>query len=565
MLAAGSAAGQVNPTVPTREEIERVDRRDPPPRSRLTVEGDVERSPCALADPAYRDIRVTLSAAEFANLGPVDAAMLAPAWTRFAGSEHPISVVCEIRDAAATILRRAGYLAAVQVPTQRIEDGRVRFEILFARVTALRVRGDAGGHAGALEAYLRHLSEQPVFNRRQAERYLLLARDLPGLDVRLALRPAGTGPGEMIGEVTVRRTPFELAAIAQNLAPSQTGAWGGQFVAQAYGLTGLGDRTTLSVYSTADFREQQVAQLGHEMRIGGEGLRLSANLTYAWTRPDLGAATPDVDARTFFANFEAAYPIVRRQAWGIGSAVGVDLVNQRVRFGALPLSRDRLRVGYARLDGYALDLAGLGPKGTSGYRIDGSVELRRGLSIAGASANCLAAPAACTIPPSLIDGDPTATVVRGQIGAELRFAESWTVVAAARGQASSAALFAFEQISAGNYTIGRGYDPGALTGDSGILYSAEIRRDPWRLSQKAELFAQPYVFADSAWIWNRNAPPGRDPERLSSFGGGVRLNWADRARLDLGLAFPTRRVGGSDRDVRFLMSLSTRLLPWRTR
>ena len=32
-------------------------------------------------------------------------------------------MICEIRDRAATILREAGYIAAVEVPEQRIADG----------------------------------------------------------------------------------------------------------------------------------------------------------------------------------------------------------------------------------------------------------------------------------------------------------------------------------------------------------------------------------------------------------------------------------------------------------
>ena len=57
----------------------------------------------------------------------------------------PISTVCEIRDRAATILRDAGYIAAVQVPEQRIEDGIVHFQVLMAHLTQVRVRGEATG------------------------------------------------------------------------------------------------------------------------------------------------------------------------------------------------------------------------------------------------------------------------------------------------------------------------------------------------------------------------------------------------------------------------------------
>src|SRR3546814_2032751 len=49
----------------------------------------------------------------------------------------------------------------------------------------------------------------------------------------------------------------------------------------------MGDLTTLSFYATPDFDEQKVVQASHEVRVGGEGLRLGASYTYAWTRPDL--------------------------------------------------------------------------------------------------------------------------------------------------------------------------------------------------------------------------------------------------------------------------------------
>ncbi|WP_239025921.1 hypothetical protein [Sphingomonas paeninsulae] len=105
------------PGVPTREEVQRAPINTAPPRgARITVEGEVERAPCPLADPAYKDINVTLSGAEFSGLGAIPADLLSPAYRDMVGKPLPIASVCEIRDRAATILRRAGYLAAVQVP-----------------------------------------------------------------------------------------------------------------------------------------------------------------------------------------------------------------------------------------------------------------------------------------------------------------------------------------------------------------------------------------------------------------------------------------------------------------
>ena len=228
---------------PTREEIDRAPVRTPIRRTpRVLVDGDVERAPCALAGDQFRDVRFTVRAVQFDDLRGLVADDLRSAYADYLGTEQPVAVICEIRDRAATILRNAGYVAAVEVPEQRIADGTVRFQVLMAKLVAVRVRGDAGRAERTIANYLERLTEQEVFNRFVAERYLLLAGDLPGYDVRLSLRSANAGRGEVIGEVAVLRTPFEVDASLQNFGSRDLGRWGGLLRGQFYGLTGLGDR-----------------------------------------------------------------------------------------------------------------------------------------------------------------------------------------------------------------------------------------------------------------------------------------------------------------------------------
>ena len=74
----------------------------------------------------------------------------------------------------------------------------------------MRARGEAGGAEEKIAGYLAELTEDEIFDRNDAERYLLLARDLPGYNVQLTLKPAGTAPGDLIGEVSVLRRPYAL-------------------------------------------------------------------------------------------------------------------------------------------------------------------------------------------------------------------------------------------------------------------------------------------------------------------------------------------------------------------
>ena len=565
--------GQV---APTREEVERAPLTPPVETApRLTVEGGIERAPCALANPAYRDVTFTVNEVVFEDLRAVSPAMLRPAYAEYIGTTQPIAVVCDIRDRAATILRDAGYIAAVEIPEQRIAEGAVGFQVLMAKLVGVRVRGDAGRAERTIAGYLERLTEEEVFNRYDAERYLLLAGDLPGYDVRLSLRSAEAGPGEVIGEVAVIRTPGQIDFNVQNFGSKDLGRWGGLLRGQFYGLTGLGDRTTVAVFSTADFDEQQTLQLGHDFRLGSEGLTLSGQFTYAWADPDLGDPRLDVKARTLLSTVEASYPLIRTQSQTLRGAFGLDLINQRVRFNGLPLTKDHLRVAYARLDLDSTDPDSIGRIGGFSvaeprWRFLGGLEIRQGLDILGASEDCGRAFARCTargaVPISRLEGDPTATVFRFDAYGEYRPVPNITFSLGMKGQATRDPLLSFEEFSAGNYTVGRGYDPGTLLGDNGLGFQAELRFGSIIPKTADSLSAQPYLFVDTAWVWNEDRLNARDVrQNLTSIGGGVRALYGDKAQIDVALAVPLERAGNlmTERpDVRFLVSLTTRLWPW---
>ena len=546
---------------PTREELTRQPSAPPPSPSTLNVVGGVERSPCPLADPRFSDVRVTISNVEFNNLKGATPEEMRSTWADFAGASHPVAVICEIRDRAATLLRDKGYLAAVQVPTQRIEGGQVRLEVLHARVTTIRARGQTSGAEAKLAGYLSKLTEDEIFDRNRAERYLLLARDLPGYNVQLTLKPAGTGPGELVGEVSVIRRPYSLDATVQNLAAEETGRWGGQLRGQLFGLTGLGDVTSASIYSTSDFKEQQILQLGHSFRPGSEGLAVNGQFTYAWTRPDIGGDEddPEIKARTLFATLGVAYPLVRTQSRNLSVGGGFDFVNQKVDFFG-PLTRDRLRVVWARADFDAVDLASRRPK----WRVGSTVELRRGIDIFEASEECDDITCGGDTPPSRIDGDPTATLIRMNAIGELALGQSLALAVSPRAQIGFDPLFAFEEFTAGNYTVGRGYDPATITGDSGAGVAVELRGPRLSPIRRTPLQVQPFVFGDAAWVWNKDLPD--DNNHLKSAGAGLRGAIADRLALDAAVAFPLERAGVENRrgGPRFLLTLTTRLLPWRS-
>ena len=166
-------------------------------------------------------------------------------------------------------------------------------------------------------------------------------------------------------------------------------------------------------------------------------------------------------------------------------------------------------------------------------------------------------------PQSRPDADPTATLVRFNGTAELGLGDSLAVAVSPRAQYGFDKLLSFEQFTAGNYTVGRGYDPSTLTGDSGAGITVELRGPRMTPFKRTPVQVQPYIFGDAAWTWTRGQ--FSDPKHLTSAGGGIRGELSDRVALDALVAVPLERAGMIDErkgDARILFTLTTRLLPW---
>lgn len=567
------AQGQI---APTREEI---DRRGLEAQLRgeanpVSVESEIERAPCPLAGDQFADLSFTFNAPQFSGLGPIDPSILTPAFSEYVGQEIPVATICDIRDRAATILRAKGYLAAVQVPVQTIGEGTVKFDVLLAKMKAVQVRGDAGKQSGALQPILDKLSGQEVFNTTQAERYLLLARDIPGLDVRLTLQPLtaeqGGSPGDVVGVFDVANTPVIVDVNIQNFSSKAIGRFGGLARVRFNGLTGLGDETMISGYATQDFDEQLVASAHHEFKVGSEGLTLGISGTRAWSQPDVPG--PNVfETDTLALSVYGRYPLIRSQQRNLNLTIGGDLINQSVDFTDLDFSRDRLRVGFARLDLSGADEDSI--NGRSGYTVFepkiayfATMEVRQGLDGLGASPDCGVGFAAClapgVVPPSRLDGDASGFVVRGDASVTYRALPEFGITARSRFQYSPDALLGYEQYSGGNFTVGRGYDPGAIIGDEGVGFQLEAFYGSLIPQTPDGVAVQPFAFADYATVSVNNI--AGDSDSITSVGGGVRMAIGRQALFDLFAAVPLERpdLAANRGDVRILGTLTVQLEPW---
>ena len=542
----------------------------------ITVDGDLERAPCALDKPEFADIRFTVKGAVFDGLARVPGLSLDAAYASYVGREMPVSVMCDIRAEANALLRGQGYLATVEIPEQSLTDGIPDFKVVFGRLTAVRVRGDAGPSEKLVASYLEKLTKLDVFNTNTAERYLLLADDLPGLDVRLSLRPAAGGaPGDLVGEIAVLRQKAMADFNVQNLGSEAIGRFGGVLRGEIYDVTGLGDRTSVAVFSTLEFTEQQTVQIAHDFRVGSEGLRFGGQFTYSQSEPSAGLTGFTVKAETVFVSVSANYPLIRTRRHSLYADGGFDYVDQDVGLNGVALTRDRVRMAFARLAGELTDRQSVLRAGgytpyEPKFRVRYGIELRQGLDVFGASPDCRANLFACLIngkaAASRIEADPTPLLLRLNADFEYRPTPNIAFVLRNQAQVTGDALPAFEELAAGSFSIGRGYDPGAVLGDSGILNSLEVRFGTMTPESLKAIAFQPYVFTDLAHAWNEDPSRRPDnPDRLWSAGGGLRVAWAPGVQSDVFIAVPLVKpdLAQTKGDVRLMFTLTARLFPWR--
>lgn len=530
----------------------------PPSAARTRSDDDLlaspEAGPCPLANSS---LRFVLRSVEFAGAFKVRMRDLAPAYAAAIGNEIGLAEVCRIRDVAGEILFRQGVLARVEVPEQRIEDGRLKLAVIEAHVVSVQVRGDAGPAQERIESFVEKLRGMRPFDIREAQRYLLLASDVPGVRISAALRPNPEGMGAVDLIVTVSRKPVDALVNVQNLGSQALGRFGGVARVDFNGFTRFGERTSLVVYSTLANQEQQVVELLSEARLGDEGLTAKGSASYGISDPGAQLAPLHLDGRSLVLSGGLYYPLIRLRRTNVNLGGGFDLIDQKTNFkqGGV-LSEDHLRVFFAHVDADRQwrPVNAFLPGGDIG----GDIDVRRGVNGLGSSA-----PGEKDL--SRIGGRPDGLVVRGDAHLDLALLTKLLGHMSISGQYSETPLLAYEQFAVGDLTVGRGYDPSALTGDEGLGGSIELRAGQfsppaaWKLPNDMNVGV--FAFYDIAAVFNHEV--GSESRTVRSAGGGFNLRLTSRVGLDVSYAHPfdkTSTFVASAPSSRVLVSLTMSIL-----
>jgi hemolysin activation/secretion protein len=360
------------------------------------------------------------------------------------------------------------------------------------------------------------------------------------------LRPSLDTPGASDLTVSVTQNPLTGGIAIDNRGSEFSGIWSATADVAVTSIFDDSDElaaTATTSFKTTPFR-RAAAQLRYFHPIGDQGAMLALIGTVTLGEPGATLRAFHVLTDSWADGPRLSYPIKRTRAESISLEGGFTVQSARVRVLDTPFSHDDWRVVDAGIT-YLRN-------GFLGAAWTANLDIAQGLPALGATDS--GSPVL-----SRVGGRTDFTKLTGAFGFSRPLGAGLSFVFAAQGQLAFDPLITGEQIAFGGFQFGRGYDPGAVSGDRGLGTSFELRYDK-QYGMSFLQAVQPYFFLDIARVWNlQNADFG--DQSITSAGGGVRFWLAYNVFGDIEVAQTIDPVRGSDegkRATKVLLNVAVR-------
>ncbi len=473
------------------------------------------------------DIRITGAS----SLSPVS---FRPLYAGLIGKDVSLKDIYDVADAIENEYRAAGFLLVrAYVPPQHVKDGIFTIKVVEGFVESTSVQGGDAALQRQIKAYLEPVLRDHPLRLKTIERALLLSNDIPGVAATGVLRPSPSVAGASDLILTITAPPLAGTLSATNRGSHFSGIWTVTGTAAYAGIFG-GDELDASVTTTpGNLSQQDAGQLRYRTEIGDDGLMgtLLGAVTHGVPGGSLGAA--DIRTDSWAVGPRLTYPLIRTRADTVTLDGGFTVQNANVDILGVGINHDQWRVLDMSVS-YASNnfLAGV---------FSSALDVAQGLPILGATPN--------HSPELSLDGRTNFTKATALLHYTNNLEAPFSFAISGSGQYAFEPMITGEQILFGGTQIGRGYDPGAITGDSGAGGSFEVRYDA-RVDQFAIQNLQPYAFFDAAQVWNMARPAAAgiplNDYSIASTGGGLRFWFPYNIYVDLEGARTLRAVPGSD-------------------
>jgi hemolysin activation/secretion protein len=496
---------------------------------------------------ALKAVRVTLKAIRIESATLLPAGVLQARADSYTGREITGGDIQELAASLTAMYRNAGYiLSLVVVPPQSLAEGTLTLRVVEGYIDQVTVQAGEGVSA-QVGAQLAAIGEKIKASRPlQAavlERYLLIANDFPGIELRSVLTPSRAQAAADLTLIAQVKSIEGFAALdnygSKYLGPGQAslGLVGNQ-------LLGVNDQWRFVGVSTGN-SEMAYGQLSYSQLIGTEGLRLSAAVSSARTQPGDILVPFDVHGQADTVSLSASYPLLRTRNQSVIARLSYDHANVSTRILGTPVIEDRIRALRLGLSWRVLDA------------LDGQnaldVDFSQGLGGTQASDLLKSRAGAKGVFNKLVFDYERAQFISPHVNLTIGVGGQW----------ANTPLLSSEQYALGGRRFGRAYEPAELVGERALAFRIEPR---YLGALKAPGFRsyQLYGFYDIGKVWRVGSPvPGTpDSQSLASAGFGARLFLAKNVVAALEAAFPlTKPVashGADGKQLRVLGSVQVR-------
>lgn len=539
-LYVGVASAQVSPSDEPGREAERF----APERALLSQSPLTISLPGAVAPAGAAAMPLQLKAVTITGASVYAEDELRPLYEPLSGQFTTIAAIYALAQDITAKYGADGYvLSRAIIPPQELDPAAavVTIQIVEGYVDRVVWPDSLARYVDFFSDYSDRITSERPTRIQTVMRYLLLAGDLPGLDVtsRFQASTENANASTLIVEATEK--PVDVFVQLDNRGTEPRGPWQHSSSVALNNLLGAHESLTVSYSGAVELAELQRFALGYRQVLTSEGLSVFASASKSWGAPGsepLQALEFEADSMTF--DMGVVIPVIRERERNLTLSVLAFASDSLGSMLGATSSEDRLR-GIRLLADF--DFADEG-----GGITQGNVTLSHGFDGLGSTGNDNPLG-------SRENGQVDFTKLSASLSRVQPLGAGFSALLAASGQHAFTPLLSPEECGYGGRDFGRAFDPAELSGDSCISVGAELRFDP-ELPDGPLTLAQAYVFADYGSVFRLAPSLGTETEESGASAGlGMRIG-GEAWSADLSAAKPLE--GRIEDDWRFFLTATAK-------
>jgi hemolysin activation/secretion protein len=445
----------------------------------------------------------------------------------------------------------AGYaLSLAFVPAQEVKDGMVRIRVVEGYIGEVEFQDERSFHSKLWGGFAARLQASRPLKTADLERYLLLANDLAGVEVKSVFERMEGDPGATKLVMMIERKLVDAGIEVNNRGSEAIGPVRVQLRGALNNLVGAEERVGFFGVRVPDGEELAYLAGRIDVPLTSDGLGFGFDISRSHSKvgePILSVLDFQTDGWTGNAGF--TYPIIRSRAQNLYASIGINYKDLTSEIVATVQSHDTMTVIVAGVDYDTHD--------RWGGLLQAVATLHIGLDVFDATQS--------NDPDSSRLGASGEFIrLEGSVSRLQSFRPWLHVYAQLDAQVAGGSLLVSEQCGYGGGNIGRGFDPYELAGDHCLMGLAEVRYDvPLERVGMARYLdtAQLYGLGDFGLVFKSgDLIPGEErSQAAASLGIGMRVRALEYVSGLVEVAQPIGEgvaLQGNSQDPRFFFGLS---------